>query len=137
MVGAMNAKGLTVAVSALVGIAALIIAVMAVGSVQLGADKAHLTQAQYAKRVAAADQLDAKIHALATDVPPEVPGVPARLTADGTGEATAALPPVSGPSSLPIPAPQAQAQTALSDDTVVSHDGDHEEGEAGHGQADD
>jgi len=135
MVGAMNAKGLTAAVSVLVGIAALIIAVMAVGSVHLGADKAHLTQAQYAKRVAAADQLDARIHALATDVPPEVPGVPARLTPDGTADATSALPPVSGPSSLPIPTPR--GQTASSDGTVVSHDGDHEEGEAGHGQADD
>jgi len=135
MVGAMNAKGLTVAVSALVGIAALIIAVMAVGSVKLGADKAHLTQAQYAQRTAAADKLDAQIHALASDVPPEVPGVPARLTPDGTAEASPALPPVSGPSSLPIPAPK--AQTASNSENRVSHDGDHEEGEAGHGQADD
>lgn len=131
----MNAKGLTVAVSLLVGAAALIIAVMAVGAVHLGADKAHLTQAQYATRVAAADQLDAKIHALATDVPPDLPGVPARLAADGTSEASAALPPVSGPSSLPIPTTQAQA--APSDTPVTSHDGDGEEGEAGHGQADD
>ena len=136
MVGAMNAKGLTVAVSALVGIAALIIAVMAVGSVPLGADKAHLTQAQYAQRTAAADQLDARIHALASDVPPDLPAVPARLTQDGTANETAALPPVSGPSSLPIPTPQAQAAPRA--DTAERHDdGDHEEGEAQHGEADD
>ena len=136
MVGAMNAKGLTIAVSALVGIAALIIAVMAVGSVPLGADKVHLTQAQYAQRTAAADQLDARIHALASDVPPDLPAVPARLSEDGTTEVSAAQPPVSGPSSLPIPTPQAQA--APSANTTASHDdGDHEEGEARHGEDDD
>ena len=136
MVGAMNAKGLTVAVSMLTGIAALIIAVMAVGSVHLGADTAHLTQAQYATRAAAADQLDARIHALASDVPPALPGVPARLADDGTTEVSAAQPSVSGPSSLPIPPPQAQA--APSANTTASHDdGDHEEGEARHGEDDD
>lgn len=131
----MNAKGLTIVVSLLVGAAALVVAVMAVGAVHLGADKAHLTDTQYAKRAAAADQLDARIHALASDVPPDLPAVPARLSADGTGEVSAALPAVSGPSSLPIPNPQAQAGNG--GHNGWSHDGDGEEGEAGHGQADD
>ena len=135
----MNAKGLTVVVSALVGIAALVIAVIAVGSVPLGADKVHLTQAQYAQRTAAADQLDARIRALASDVPPDLPAVPARLTQDGTANATAALPPVSGPSSLPIPTPQTPSADDgdHDEDHHSDHDDDHDEGEAQHGEADD
>ena len=136
MVGAMNAKALTFVVSALVGVAALIIAVMAVGAVPLGADKAHLSNTEYAKRTAAADQLDARIHALADDVPPALPAVPARLNPDGTADAGSALPSVSGPSSLPIPNPQAQ-QTQGNDGDHMSHDGDREEGEAGDGHQDD
>ena len=129
----MNPKVLTVAVSALVGIAALIVAVMAVGSVHLGADKAHLTQAEYARRVTATNQIESRIQALAKDVPPALPAVPARLASDGTPDPSTALPAESGPTSLPIP--QVSAQTAAG--TTRSTDGDHEEGEAGSGQADD
>ena len=135
----MNAKALTIAVSMLVGIAALIVAVMAVGSVPLGADTVHLTQAQYAQRTAAADQLDARIQALASDVPPDLPAVPARLSQDGTTEVSAAQPPVSGPSSTPIPTPQAPYadDDGHDEDHYGDHDDDHEEREAQHGEADD
>jgi hypothetical protein len=135
----MNAKALTITVSMLVGIAALIVAVMAVGSVPLGADTVHLTQAQYAQRTAAADQLDARIQALASDVPPDLPAVPARLSQDGTTEVSAAQPPVSGASSMPIPTPQAPYadDDDHDEDHYGDHDDDHEEREAEHGEADD
>jgi hypothetical protein len=132
----MNAKGLTVVVSALVGIAALVIAVIAVGSVPLGADKVHLTQAQYAQRTAAADQLDARIRALASDVPPDLPEVPARLSDDGTTNVTAAIPPASSPGSMPASAPQAPSAYDEDDDDGGDY-GDHEEREDGHGEDDD
>jgi hypothetical protein len=126
----MNAKALTIAVSALVGIAALIIAVMAVGSVHLGADKATLSDAQYATRMTAVNQTEARVRALADDVPPPLPAVPARLSAAGAAEPGTALPAVSGPETLPIPQPRSQPQAASPDD-------DYEEGEGGDGGEDD
>ena len=130
----MNAKGLTIAVSVLVGIAALIVAVMAVGSVHLGPDKGHLTQAQYSARMNAVNQTEARVRALANDVPPPLPAVPARLSAAGAAEPGTSLPAASGPRSLPIPQPRSQAAPAGNN---PSHDGDFEEGEGGGGGADD
>jgi hypothetical protein len=132
----MNAKGLTIAVSVLVGIAALIVAVMAVGSVHLGPDKGQLTQAQYTARMTAVNQTEARVRALANDVPPPLPAVPARLSAAGAAEPGTSLPAASGPRSLPIPQPRSQPQVAPAGNNP-SHDGDFEEGEGGGGGADD
>lgn len=137
----MSTKGITIALSVVIGAIALVIGVMAVGAMPLGADRAHVSNAEYAKRTAAADKLQSRIEALANDVPPALPAVPERLTADGASTAVAngdtggavAVPQAATPDVQAIPAPQTQAPPATGDDGGYADDGDRdgEHGERG------
>ena len=135
----MSSKGLTIALSAVLGVIALVVGVMAVGAMPLGADRPHISDAAYARRTAAADKLQGRIEALANDVPPALPEVPARLTADGSGSvpsdapATPAdVPQAATPDVAPIP-DQAQQPPATADDGGYANDSDRD-GE--HGERD-
>ena len=139
MVGAMNTKTLTIVASALVGVVALIIAVMAVGAIPLGADGPSISNARYAERTAAADKLQSRIEALAKDVPPALPDVPERLTESSVASAPATDGGTGGDASAatPIPDVQVAPPTYQDDDGGYGDDGDHEEREHGGDDEDD
>lgn len=139
MVGAMTTKTLTIIVSTLIGAIALVVGVMAVGAVPLGADRPHIGNAEYAQRTAAADKLEGRLQALAKDVPPALPDVPERLTADtaasavanGTSAPQASVPQGAVPSATPVPSPQAQPATGDDGGYADDSDRDGEHGERG------
>lgn len=144
MVGAMSTKGLTIALSVVIGAIALVVGVMAVGAMPLGADRPHISNADYARRTAAADKLQGRIEALANDVPPALPEVPERLTADtaasdvanGTTGGSTAVPQGATPDATAIPdqqAPAAGDDGEWHDDGGYGDDSDHdgEHGERG------
>lgn len=140
MVGAMNSKTLTILASALVGVVALVIAVMAVGAIPLGADGPSISNARYAERTAAADKLQSRIEALAKDVPPALPDVPERLSESSVASAPDTGGGTGGDASAATPIPDVQvAPPTYQDDDGGrwGDDGDREEGEHGGDHEDD
>ena len=129
MVGPMNTKTLSIVASALAAVVVLLLAVMAVGAIPLGADAPSISDAKYAERSAAAARLQARLDALAEDVPPALPTVPERLSetevvaapgGGATGDAGST-------SAAPAPSAQPAPTYEYDDDHGEEHEDDHGE----------